>query len=124
MNQALAYVGAALFAALPPAVLIARYRRGRSIPWWAIVLTIAVGGWLLVNLGNYFYGEYTCEPVRGVLNPPEEALARCTNDGARDVFALLFGWLYALLYSLPFFLLFALAAWDRRRRSSLGTHAG
>lgn len=124
MNQGLAYLGLALFVALPPAVLLARYRHGHSIPWWVVVLIIAAGGWFLVNFGNYFYGEYTCEPVRGISNPPEEALARCTNDGARDVFALLFGWLYALLYSLPYFLLFALAAWGRRRRSSPGTHAG
>lgn len=123
MNQTLAYVGLALFAALPPALLSARYRRGQAIPWWAVVVLIALGGWVLVNVANYFYGEYVCEPVRGVSNPPEEALARCTNDGARNVFTLLFGWLYALIYSIPFFLLFGLAAWGRRRRASAGEHA-
>ena len=122
MNPALAYLGLALFVALPPAVLVARYRHGQSIPWWTVVLIIAVGGWLLVNFANYFYGEYVCEPVRGVRNPPDEALARCANDGARNVFALFFGWLYALLHSIPFFLVFALAAWARRRRASLGMH--
>jgi hypothetical protein len=124
MNQVLAYLGLALFVALPPAVLLARHRLGQSIPWWTVVLIIAGGGWLFVNFGNYFYGQYTCESVNGVWNPAEGALARCTNDGARDVFTFFFGWLYALLYSIPFFLLFGLAAWLRRRRSSLGTHAG
>ena len=121
MNQALMYLALTLFAVLPPVVLLGRYRLRQAIPWWAPVLIIAVGGWFLVNVANYFYGEFACEPVRRVLNPPEEALARCTNDGARNAFALLFGWLYALLYSIPFFLLFALCAWLRRRRS--GTHA-
>lgn len=117
MNQALAGLGLALFAALPPAVLLARYRVGPSLPWWAVAVIVAGGGWLTINLGNHFYGEYACEAVRGVVNPPAEALARCTDDGARDVHALLFGWLYALVYALPFHALFALSASVRRRRS-------
>jgi hypothetical protein len=121
MNQALAYLGLTLFAALPPVVLLARYRLGKAMPWRVAVFIIAVVGWFLVNFANYFYGEYACEPIHGVLNPPQEALARCTSDGASNAFALLFGWLYALLYSTPFFLLFALCAWLRRRR--IHTHA-
>jgi hypothetical protein len=109
MNQTLAYLGLALFIALPPAVLLARYRLGRSMPWWVVLLIIAGGGWLLVSFASYFYGEYMCEIVRGALDPTGEALARCTKDGARNVFALLFGWLYGPLYSIPYILLFALA---------------
>src|SRR5215468_5169966 len=115
MNQTLAYLGLALFASLPPAMLFARYRLGRAIPWWAVWLVIAGGGWLLVNCGNYFHSQYLCEGVDGVWDPPEEALARCTNDGAANAFALLFGWLYALVYSLPFLFLFSIAIWVRRR---------
>lgn len=118
MNQGFAYLGLVLFLILPPGILFVRHRLGASIPWWAVVLLVAGGGWVLINLGNYVYGLYACEAVRGVSNPPEEALARCVNDGARDLFALLFGWLYALLYSLPYFLLFALVSWGRRHKSS------
>lgn len=117
MNEVFAYLGLALFAALPPAVLIARYRLGAAIPWLMILFVIAGGGWFFVNFANYFYGQYTCEAVRGMLNPTEEALARCTNDGARDVFTFLIGWLYALIYSVPFFVLFGLSVWARHQHS-------
>ncbi len=123
MNLVLAYLGLALFLALPPFVLFARSRFGESFPWWAVVLIVAGGGWLFVNVWNYFYGAYNCELVFGVENPPEDALARCTNDGARNTFALLFGWLYALIYSIPFFLLFAVVAWIRRRKLRPRAHA-
>jgi hypothetical protein len=123
MNQVLAYLGLALFAVLPPAVLVARYRLGGALPWLAVLVGIAGGGWFFVNFANYFYGQVACEAVRGVLNPTEEALARCTNDGARNVFTFLLGWLYALIYSVPFFVLFGLAAWARRQRSKRARHA-
>ena len=122
MSLALTYLGLGLFAILPPLVLYGRFRLGQSLPWWLVVVLIAVAGWFFVNLGNYFYGQYACEAVVGVSNPHPDAIARCTNDGARDVFTLLFGWLYALLYSVPFFLVFALATWLRRRFNP-GAHA-
>ena len=120
MILALACLGLAIFAALPAAVLITRYRQGRRFPWLAAVLIIAVGGWLSANAVNYFYSQHACMDVYGVANPPPADLEFCTNDGARNVFTLFFGWLYALIYSSPFFLLFAIAAGLRARRS---THA-
>lgn len=117
MNQALAYLGLALFLTLPPAVFFVRYRLGSRMPWWVVAIVIAGGGWLFVNFANYFYGRYACEPVRDLWNTPSEALAHCVNDGARNVFALRFGWLYALLYSMPFFVVLRVAAWIRRGRA-------
>jgi hypothetical protein len=119
MNEALTYLSVGSFLLLPPAMLLARFRVGRRLPWWAIALVIVAGGWLLALASVLAYGNWVCEPVRGAWSPPLEALARCTNDGGRNAFALLFGWLYGPLYSLPWVCAFALASWVRSR-SGLG----
>ncbi len=123
MNQLLAYLGLALFVVLPPCVLYARYRQGQAIPWWLVLVLIAGVGWVIVNFTTYFYGQYVCDDL-GVLNDAmEDRPNACTDDGARNVFALLFGWLYGLLYAIPFFCMFVVALWLRRRRPMEDEHA-
>jgi hypothetical protein len=115
MNEALAYLSLALLMVLPPAALVVRYRVGERIPWWFVVLLIAGVGWLLLNIGNYCYGQYVCQSVLAA-SKPADALARCTDDGARNAFALYFGWLFALLYAAPYVLIFSVTTWLRDRQ--------
>jgi len=123
MDQAFTCIGVIAFLLLPPLALWVRFRVGNSFSWWAVVAIIAVGSWLLANVSAHFYGEYLCASIRGVWNPSERALASCTNDGARNVFALLFGWLYGLVYSLPYFGTFCVVSWLRSRRTRFRSHA-
>lgn len=106
MNQALMYISGGLFAILPTAVLLARYRYKAHVPWWMVAGTIVVVGWISANLATYFYFEYQCAPLRQSWVFSKEALRRCTSDGGRIVFSLLLGWLYALIYSVPFLVLY------------------
>jgi hypothetical protein len=92
------------------------------MPWWLILIVIAGVGWVLVNVTTYFYGQYVCETFHPS-GAPENELHPCVADGARNVFALFFGWLYALLYSVPYFIAFAVASWSRRRRKADAAHA-
>ena len=116
MNQLLAIASLLLFLAVPPIALWVRARRGPRFPWVAVVLTIAAFGWLSYNAYAYWHFEHLCEAVYGVEEPTEEALQRCTTDGAARTFALLFGWLFALLYASPLFAFYGGLAWLRARR--------
>jgi hypothetical protein len=123
MNQTLAYLALALFLTLTPGVFVARFLLGTKFPWWFAFPLIIAGSWFLVATANLFYGEYVCEPVRGAWSPPPEDLARCTNDGGRNVSTVVFGWVYGLAYSAPCFALYSAASWLRGRSTGHGEHA-
>ncbi len=123
MNQAFYYLSLAGFLVLPALLLGTRFAFPDKFPLWAALIAIPLGSWIFANATVYFYFEYICEPIRYAWNPPEDELARCVNDGAKRVFALYFGWIYGLVYSVPFAVFFFAASWIRNRRRAKTAHA-
>ncbi len=103
------------FLLLPALLLAVRFLRPRWMPWWAIPLILALLGWVLVNATVHFYYESLNDLAKSYGdNVPPELMTRIANDGAKLAFALFFGWLYGLLYSLPFLALYFIAVWVRK----------
>lgn len=76
---------------------------------------VALLGWFLVNAGLHFYYENLGDQMRAYgNNPPQELAHEWANDGAKRVFTLLFGGLYALIYYAPFALIYEVARGARR----------
>jgi len=104
VNKALYIASLTGFLLLPFGLLLIRAWRPKLMPWWAMPIIIAALGWILVNSTVYYYFEYLDVLIRPYGdNPPPELEARWANDGAKRVFALVFGWAYGLVYSLPIF---------------------
>lgn len=101
---------------LPPLMLAVRFTRPGKMPWWLVLLVIAVGSWLLVNATVFFYYEHLGALIHSQENPPQELIDRWAADGAKRVFALFFGWLYGLLYSVPFLFMYLVAFWIRKKK--------
>ena len=95
------------FFALPPVALCIRALWPRRMPWWLAAVLVAVGSWLLVNATVHFYYAHLDELLKPYGNHVPDALLRerCA-DGAKLIFALLFGWAYGLVYSVPWLLLY------------------
>lgn len=96
MNERLSTLVMILFGLLPPALLSLRMFPRRRLPWWAVVTIMVVTGWGLV-LGAAMLAE-----------SPE-------GGSAAMVFALFFGWAYALVWFAPWLGLYGLVALVRRR---------
>jgi hypothetical protein len=86
-----------LFLCLPFLVLLVRAARPRRMPWWATLAIPIIVGWVLV-LGAAMAGE-----------TPE--------GGAAKVFALFFGWAYALAWFLPWLIVYGVIQLCCRRCS-------
>ena len=92
------------------------FAKPEKVPWWLVLVVVALGGWLLVNATVYFYYEHLGVLVHSRENPLQELVDRWATDGAKRVFALFFGWLYGFIYSVPYFLVYTLASFIRRKR--------
>lgn len=108
MNHVLYVLSFLAFLTLPIPLLA--FRQLRHIPWWVVFLSMAVLGWLFVNAGVRFYYDYLGDLVAAYGDkPPLDLLDRWSADGAKLVFALFFGWLYALIYLLPWLVIYGAA---------------
>jgi hypothetical protein len=104
-----------LFLSLPAILLGIRFFRPRLMPWWALPLIVSLLGWGLVNATVFFYYEHLGEVIRDYGdNAPQELTDALVADGAKRVFALLFGWMYGLVYSVPFLIIYGAFCWIRR----------
>ena len=87
------------FIFLPMVLLVSRALQPSRMPWWVVVFIMLVVGWLLV-LGASVVSEMP-------------------DRGASKVFALFFGWIYAVLYFLPWLCIYGLVQrvrmWYERR---------
>ena len=111
MNEVLQVLCTGMFLALPPGLLFIRFTCRRP-GWWLLLLLVAGIGWILV-LGSFTFNQaHMLELVARNEAPP----AGWDSDGAAGVTALLFGWLVALIYALPWLLVYALAAAIKRWR--------
>ena len=69
------------FLLLPFLVLVLRATRPRLMPWWFVFTIIILFGWLFVLAPSVLSDEL--------------------EGGGARAFALLFGWAYALIWSIP-----------------------
>lgn len=99
---------------MSPSVLATRFVKSKIMPWWLVFLVITVGSWLLTNATVFFYYEHLGALMHSQENPPQELIDRWAADGAKRVFALFFGWLYGLLYSVPFLFIYLAAHFIRK----------
>lgn len=85
----------------------------RRPAWWVIVLLIVILGWptYLVTVISHF--DHLYERVQNTDNPDPELLDQAYSDGGPLVFAALFGWAIALVYAMPWFVVFLTATWLR-----------
>jgi hypothetical protein len=110
-----------LFLATAPLLMTIRFFWPRRMPWWLIVILAAFLGWVFANLFVHFYYRHLDDLLAaagGVNGAPQELIDRWTNDGAKRVFAYMFGWAYGLAYLLPSFAVYLLAIAVRRVRAS------
>lgn len=90
------------FALLPVLVLGLRMAFPRRMPWWAVVLITVGGGWVLALVGAM--------------------LKEGPDTGAGHVGALFFGWALALLWFLPWWLVYGGVHLFRRRTGRPPAH--
>jgi hypothetical protein len=121
VNQVYYLTFTVLFLATAPLLLTARFFRPNRMPWWLIVILAAFLGWVFANLLVYFYYRHLGDLLTaagGASTAPRELLDRWANDGAKRVFAYMFGWAYGLAYLLPSIVVYLLAVAVRRVRAS------
>ncbi len=113
MNQILMIALLAIFLAMPPAFFTLRFFKGKP-SWWIIIAIIVVIGWASVFGAVVFYYQYLGDCINAYDKPPQDLLERWSNDGAKKVFTLFFGWIYAIVYSIPWLLIYVVAVIIRR----------
>ncbi len=125
MISAYHFSSTALFLAVPPLLLALRFAKPTRMPWWLLVVLTALFCWLFSSLAVYFYYEHLSDLVAaagGVEGAPKDLVNRWQSDGAKRVFAYWSGWLYGLIYLLPWLVIYSLATAARnamaRRRSA------
>ena len=96
MNSSVSDLLLYLFLALPGLLLLFRGLRPSWVRWWMVgVLQIVLGAILVLAVA---------------------ILKETPDSGAAKVFALFFGWAYALIWFLPWLALYGLVQWWRARR--------
>ena len=123
MNHILAIVAQVLFAACAPVLVASKFLWPKRISWWLVVVLAVLLGWFLINAIVYLNQAHTNELVMaagGLDRAPPDLLERWSNDGGPQGFAIVLGWVSALIYLLPWLCLYALANWLRRRSHRAG----
>jgi hypothetical protein len=88
------------FLLIPIAAIAANEVSSKKVSLWFIFIVYVLVGWLLWNLSVWWYFQQLDELVRSTPHPSAELLEKWQNDGAANVFALYFGWLFAAVYFL------------------------
>jgi uncharacterized membrane protein YhaH (DUF805 family) len=108
MNHAFFWISLIAFFSVPPVFVALRGMRGRRFPWWLLLLATATFEWALLNATVYFYFHSLGDAINSYSgNPPSELIERWANDGGTRTVALCFGWLYGLLYLVPWLCIYA-----------------
>ncbi len=107
------------FFLLAPVLLLIKWNKPQ-VPWWLIIAIALFAGWALL-LGKvvfYYdalYDEITWYQTQG-LQAPVQLLDTWAADGAKKAFALIFGWFFALIYLLPWLIVYGLLARYRKNQ--------
>lgn len=111
------------FLTLPMVLLWKHSRKPEKYGWGKMILVMMGGGWLLANASVHLHSAYLDALVESLGgDAPQELVDRLLADGAGNVFALLFGWLYGFFYFLPFAALYEIGRdlrlrWKRNRQN-------
>ncbi len=106
------------FFLLAPVLLLIKWNKPQ-VSWWLIIAMAIFAAWALL-LGKvifYYdalYDEITWYQTQG-LQAPVQLLDTWAADGAKKVFALIFGWFFALIYLLPWLIVYGLLAYFRQK---------
>ena len=92
------------FLVLPPFLIISRHFSKIRIPMWAIFIGYVLMGWAFINLGVLLHFEMLAKLIESTTNPPQKWIDALVNDGAGRVFALFFGWVYATIYFIVWYI--------------------
>jgi hypothetical protein len=87
-----------VFWLLPPALIGLKLAGRIKVSHWAILLGYVIIGYLCVNLGIWLHYELLGWLIHTTANPPKAWLRAWEADGAKRVFGLFLGWVYALIY--------------------------
>jgi hypothetical protein len=101
-----------LFLLAPGAILIIRFLKGRRFPWWiAIVLSLVAGWGCVVGAALSAKEDQTAQmqayEARGE-DVPDDLMEAWAND-ASSVFAVMFGWAFALPILCAWLIAYAIA---------------
>jgi hypothetical protein len=121
VNELYHFTSTASFLVLPPLLLLVRFLAPKRMPWLRLVLLVAFCGWVFSDLAVYFHYEILNEQLAaagGVNSAPRDLIAQWQSDGAKRVFAYFSGWLYALIYLLPWLAAFFLAVAIRKKAAA------
>ena len=81
------------------------------MPWWLIILLSGLLGWIWSHVAVSSYYEHLdtlLAQAGGVEHAPKDLVDRWQVDGAKRSFAVLFGWLYELIYLVPWLVVYAI----------------
>jgi len=120
MNEVYYITSVVLFFAAAPVLLGVRFARPKRLPWWLLGILAAFLGWVFSNLAVYFYYEHLDDLLTqagGVNGAPEDLIDKWQSDGAKRVFVFLFGWLYGLVYLVPWLVVYGFFCVVRRSSS-------
>jgi len=112
-----------LFLFTAPGLLGTRLVWPKGMPWWMLICLSALLGWALSNLAAYFYYRHLDDLLAatgGVDVAPEELVDAWQSDGAKRTFALLFGWLYGLIYLAPWLAIYFVVITTRNALAKRG----
>lgn len=87
-----------VFLVVPFIALAARDISKRKVSVWSIAIVYVIVGWGLANLAVDW--RFSSLAAQAQSSPSPELLDQLQNDGAANVFAYYFGWLYAVIYFL------------------------
>jgi hypothetical protein len=127
VNEVYHITSTALFLAVSPLLVAVRFMKPKRMPWWLLVILAAVLGWLFSNSAVYFYYENLSDRLAaagGVNGAPQDLIDRWQSDGAKRVFAYLFGWLYGLVYLVPWLVIYFLGVTARKATAKRSAAAG
>ncbi|MCS7062734.1 MAG: hypothetical protein NZM04_01575 [Methylacidiphilales bacterium] len=103
MNYLLYIIFLVLFFLVPPLFFLVNYFKLQFALVWVWLLMVMIG-WVLINASVYYHYEHLAEQMN--MNPTEDLISAYSSDGAKRVTALLFGWVYAALYTLPWLFIY------------------
>jgi hypothetical protein len=116
MHTVLERAALLLFLVSPPILLGIRFLRPRWLPWPVVLPLAVLLTWVAANVAVHFRFEALGdELLRHGDSPPRELVEQWASDGGKRMAALFFGWLYGVVYLVPWLGIYGLARWVQGR---------
>jgi len=88
---------------LPPILIFLAIKKEKRKYLLYFFIAYVFFGWLCVNLGIWLYYESLGWLINSTRNPPQDWLDAWSSDRAKRAFGLFFGWIYAIIYYMLWF---------------------